>query len=373
MTPTYRKSLIIILVSVFGSFSVVVLLGAALLWSWSPGTPRPYTDNSGASVPGSIAEKLFLNINGARQGMFIKTVDSTHPVLLYLHGGMPEYFLTQTYPTDLEKYFTVCWWEQRGSGLSYDAHRSLDEVTTEQLILDTKEVTMYLRTRFKKEKIYLLGHSGGSYIGIQAAARFPELYHAYIGMAQISNQLKSEQRAYDYMLEQFRKTGDRGMTEKLEASPVTVAGGIPESYYGIRDRAMHSLGIGTTHDMRSILSGIFLPSLQFPEYSFIEKINLWQGKIHTGVSSVWKEIEATNLDNKITFLDIPVYFLHGVFDYTVSYPEAKALYRNVKAPAKGFYTFGQSAHSPLFEEPEKAITILCTDVLRGNASLADDE
>jgi hypothetical protein len=32
---------------------------------------------------------------------------------------MPDYFLTEKYPTGLENYFTMVWWEQRGSGLSY--------------------------------------------------------------------------------------------------------------------------------------------------------------------------------------------------------------------------------------------------------------
>jgi alpha-beta hydrolase superfamily lysophospholipase len=99
--------------------------------------------------------------------MFIQSKDVTHPVLLYLHGGMPEYFLTQHYPTGLEDYITVVWWEQRGSGLSYNASDPRDKVTLEQLISDTLEVTEYLRHHFHKEKIYLMAHSGGSFIGIQ--------------------------------------------------------------------------------------------------------------------------------------------------------------------------------------------------------------
>ena len=62
-------------------------------------------------------------------------------------------------------------------------------MTVEQSIADTLAVTNYLRQRFGQEKIYLLAHSGGSFIGIQAAARAPELYHAYIGMAQMAYQI----------------------------------------------------------------------------------------------------------------------------------------------------------------------------------------
>src|SRR6187549_348329 len=100
----------------------------------------------------------------------------------------------------------------------------------EQMISDTLELTNYLRQRFDKDKIYLMGHSGGSFIGIQAAARSPELYYAYIGVAQMSNQLKSEKLAYDYMLQQFEKNGDTKMLQKLEAAPVTMMCGTPHQY-----------------------------------------------------------------------------------------------------------------------------------------------
>jgi pimeloyl-ACP methyl ester carboxylesterase len=140
----------------------------------------------------SISEKTFINVNGAQQGMIIKSKDASHPVMLYLHGGMPEYFLTKRYPTGLEDHFTMVWWEQRGSGISYSASIPRETMTLEQLISDTIVVTNYLRHRFHKEKIYLMAHSGGSFIGIHVAAQTPELYHAYIGVAQMSHQLKSE-------------------------------------------------------------------------------------------------------------------------------------------------------------------------------------
>lgn len=38
---------------------------------------------------------------------------------------------------------------------------------------------------------------------------------------------------------------------------------------------------------------------------------------------------------------------------------------------KGFYTFEQSAHTPLFEEPEKMQRILLEDILAGANNLAD--
>ncbi|HBE77197.1 MAG TPA: alpha/beta hydrolase [Firmicutes bacterium] len=349
---------------------LISLMGVLLVWSY-PGKPRPFMDKNGQPLSGSISEKIYVDINGVKQGMIIKGKDRTRPVLLYLHGGMPDYFLTEKYPTGLEDYFTVCWWEQRGSGISYNAAMPSQTATLGQLVSDTLEVTNYLRHRFGKEKIYLMGHSGGTFIGIQAAARAPELYYAYIGVAQMSNQLKSEKLAYDFMLRQFKENGNTKMVRKLEAAPVTMTNGVPDPYLAIRDQAMHSLGVGTLHDMRSVIGGIFLESLQSREYTFSEKFNMWRAKISSGVSILWNTVMATDLAKQVPKLDIPVYFFDGVYDYTCNYTLAREYFGKLKAPVKGFYTFRKSAHSPIFEEPEKVQRILREDVLIGGSSLAD--
>jgi pimeloyl-ACP methyl ester carboxylesterase len=348
---------------------IIILVGMLQIWSM-PGKPKPFVDENGDVLAGSISEKIYLDINGVEQGMFIKSRDVSNPVLLYLHGGMPDYFLTEKYPTGLEDHFTVVWWEQRGTGLSYRADIPRESITADQLISDTVELTNYLRKRFGKEKIYLMGHSGGTFFGIQAAAQHPELYHAYIGVAQMSNQLKSEKIAYDYMLEQFQKNGNTKMVQKLEGAPVT-ATNVPLEYQMIRDVAMHSLGIGTTHDMTSIVTGIVLPSWQSREYTLSEKFKMWRGKAAGGISALWSEVMVTDLSREVTEFSIPIYFMEGVYDYTCVYTEAKAYFEQIHAPVKGFYTFARSAHSPMFEEPKKVQEIIQKDILTGTNSLAD--
>ena len=349
---------------------ILMLVAVLLAWSY-PGKPKPFVDQNGDPLAGAIAEKLYLKINGVEQGMFIKGKDVNNPVLLYLHGGMPDYFLTEKYPTGLEDDFTVVWWEQRGSGMSYSPDIPPETMTLEQMIADTLALTNYLRQRFGQEKIYLMGHSGGTFIGIQAAARAPALYYAYIGVAQMANQHKSEKLAYDYMLAQFKANGNTKMVRKLTAAPVTMAGGVPDAYRALRDPAMHSLGIGTTHDMHSVITGIFLPSWQSHEYTLGEKIDLWRGKATSGIASLWDEMLATDLSEQVTAFQLPVYFFSGIYDYTCNYSLAKDYFEKLQAPVKGFYTFSHSAHSPIFEEADRVRKILQEDVLAGANKLAD--
>lgn len=346
----------------------VLLLGVLLVLS--PGTPKPFVDQHGQPLAGSISEKTHVELNGVSQGMFIKGKNASHPVLLYLHGGMPDHFLKDRYPTSLEDIFTVVWWEQRGSGLSYHPDMPPESLNPQQLVADTVALTNHLRERFGQDKIYLMGHSGGTFFGIQAAARAPALYHAYIAVAQISDQLESERLAHRYMLQRYQSEGKPHMAQRLANAPVGATAPLPDAYLKARDVAMHELGVGTTHDMRSVFFDIFLRSLLHREYTLGEKIQLWRGKLFSG-SRLWNAQLSTDLTQKIKRLDMPVYFFHGMHDYTVSYPLAKTYFDLLEAPVKGFYTFQHSAHSPFFEEPQKVREILRADVLKGINRLAD--
>jgi pimeloyl-ACP methyl ester carboxylesterase len=350
--------------------SLIGLLGVLVIWS-HPGRPRNFVDQRGAPLPRALAEKVFVEMNGARQGMIIESRDTANPVLLFLHGGMPEYFLSKRYPTGLEDLFTVVWWEQRGAGLSYTPGIARETLTSEQFIADTLAVTDYLRDRFGKDRIYLMAHSGGTFFGIQAAARAPERFYAYLGVAQMSNQVQSEWLAYNYMVAQLRDLGQTDMLRRLEAAPVSLTDGTPAAYLRVRDAAMHRLGIGTMHAMTDFVRGLFLTSLQCREYTLSEKVRLWRGKFTAGVSALWDEALEVDLSERVPSVNVPVYFLHGAHDYTVSYPLAKAYFDRLQAPIKGFYTFQDSAHSPMFEERARMLRILREDVLRSSSSLAD--
>lgn len=354
----------------------LVLVGVLLAWS-CPVKRQPFYDANGKLPARSVSEKIWVDINGLQQGMFIEGKNIDNPVLLLIHGGpgMPEYWLTQDQPTGLEDYFTVVWWDQRGAGLSYSPNIPPETMTAEQFVSDTIAVTNYLRQRFRKDRIYLLAHSWGSYVGIQAAAQHPELYYAYVGMGQISHQIQSEQMAYAYSLEYYKQIGDQCMVKRLGAAPPTQTVPLPDAYLSIRDAYMHGAGIGTTHAMTSVVTGIFLPSLQFREYTLIEKVNLWRGKISSRSPrfNLWDQMQMTDMSQKVPELRIPVYFLEGRFDYTCAYPLAKDYFDRLSAPVKGFYTFENSAHTPLFEEPDKVRQVLLEDVLTGQTNRADKE
>lgn len=322
---------------------------------------------------GSALQKVRVPVNGTVQGMFLQGPARGAPVLLFVHGGpgMPEVWLTRRYPTRVAEVFRVAWWDQRGAGLSFDPRIRPESLHVEQFIADTLAVAAHLRDRHEGAPVYLLCHSWGSFVGVQAAARAPELFAAYIGMGQVVHQLRSEELAHQFLLAEYSRRGDTRMVRRLERAPVTVAGGMTPAYRAIRDRAMHQLGVGTTRDMRSVVTGLFVESLRFGGYTPGEKVALWRGKVRSARSPLWSELLDTDLTRTITELRLPAYFLHGAHDRTASYDLARGFAGTLTAPVIGFYTFTRSAHSPLFEQPEHAQRILVQDVLRGATSLAD--
>ena len=350
---------------IFMSVLFIIIVLSSTLYGYSPRQPKPLKDAQGNKIAGSISEKIFVEINQWKQGMFISGIDSTKPVLLFLHGGpgMPEYAISRKYPMILEKHFTVCWWEQRGAGMSYKSKMKKEDLTFEMLIDDIIEVSKYLKSRFKKDKIYLMAHSGGTFIGIQAVAKAPELFKAYLTVAQITHQLESEQAAYRYMLEEYQRRNDKKMLGKF--AKYTIDDINTPSYKVFRDKPMHQLGIGTTREMKSVVKGIFIPVMTNSDYTFKEKMNVWRGKHFTSKKAgLWNELVYINLIEKIKHIKIPIYFFHGVFDLTVSYPLAYQFFESIDSPHKVFYTFEQSAHSPFLEEPEKFEKIIINDIIQ---------
>lgn len=364
--------LLILFAIAFGLFFILT----CILLVYSPGTIEPYLDESGKPIPGSISEKTFINIGGVKQGMFIKSKNTNNPILLYVHGGpaFPNYFLIDKFKPGLEDYFTVCYWEQRGGGLSYTSEVTLESMNFTQLASDAIDVTNYLRKRFDKEKIYIMAHSGGTPIALIAVQKEPKLYYAYIGIGQITNQAESEKIAYKYMLEQYKEVGNQKRINELNKYPVLDADSNIISYYksNIRDQYMHELGIGTIHKMKSVFWEIFIPVWTCKAYTLREKINIWKSKFSfLPKTNLINEMLTTDFTSKVPKLDIPVYFFSGKFDLTVNTNLSQKYLTQLHAPLKGFYTFNNSAHSPLFEEPELVKQIIEKAVLKNKNSMAD--
>jgi len=378
------KILGISILSIVGVLLVGISVFLIVVAVNSPGRLEPLKDSAGNRIVGSLSEKNFVEIGGIQQGYFVRAENPENPVILFLHGGPGSPSLPFQIPRELpverlERYFTMVYWDQRGAGMSFC--RSIDpaSMTVEQMVEDTRQMTEHLRQRFNQEKIFIIGHSWGTYLGIRTIEKYPELFHAYIAIAQVVHSRESERLAFDFLLQHAKEIGDRRAVRDLLRFDRN-APDFPTLDYtmGVRTRLMNDFGVGIIRENFS-LGDIVRDLLFFDGYTLREKINYLRGSLFTLNVMYSLYIDSNFLETSTSF-QVPVFITHGVWDYQVSYTLAREWFELIEAPDKAFFSFQYSAHSPNMEEPEKFVRIvreiaeriLCSGCPKKNANDAND-
>ena len=340
------------------------VLGAALLALWwvSPGTTAPIRDASGDTVPGSVAEIVHPTLGGVPQFVLIRARDTTHPVLLLLHGGPgdPQAPLFQHYNASLEDHFIIVNWDQRGAGRSYSDAIPPETMTVEQLVADTHELTLYLKKRFQRRKILLAGHSWGSYLGMRVVDRFPDDYWAYVGIGQVANQQESEAIGYQSVLTRARAAGNTKAVAELEAVGPPERGRYRGGLGGFGTERKWLREFGGAALGKNNLQALWIfagPLLSFREYRLQDKFAYLRGEQFS-----MEHLEEPMLDDDLTKsvpeLHVPVFILQGRHDLQTVFESTRAYYEQLRAPHKELVVFENSAHLVPYEEPEKFLRVL---------------
>lgn len=310
----------------------------------------------------NLSERTNIEIDGAQIGLILLSDNTDNPVLLVCGGGpgIPQHLMESFYPSVLSRYFTVCYYDYRGTGLSYDSSIDPNSMTTDRFIDDALFITDYLKERFDQEKIYILGHSFGTYIALNTVDRHPENYIAYLAMSQCCDQHRSEILAYDYMRNRYEEMGNSSMAAKFDEYKIKESEEAYRAYTNsaLRDKAMHSLGVGTTAEMDNVITDIFFPSLRVSAYTPLERINIWRGKIASGDFAVHNESRLFNAFEAVPILKVPIYFFAGENDMTCCTSLQKEYFEMLDAPHKEFFLYEGCAHSPIYENGEKTCEIL---------------
>jgi pimeloyl-ACP methyl ester carboxylesterase len=288
--------------------------------------------------PNSIASLESIRIGDVDQYILIRGNDSSLPILLFLHGGpgMPAMYLAHAFQPELEKEFVVVQWDRRAAGKSYREDIS-STLTTEQLVADTVELTNLLRARFHQDKIYLVAHSWGTYLGMLVIARHPELYHAYVGIGQLARSSPIAGIQDEYIRQAARRMGDQDAINELE-----------EKGASVRETLLFKFG-GEIHKAKSFMP-LLLTGLAAPEYSLRDARNIPKGVSLYSRYFVYNSISGELMD-VITQVEIPVYFFTGRYDYTDPFALTEQYFSRINAPQKHIVWFEESAHFPFYEEP----------------------
>ena len=306
-----------------------------------------------------------VRIGGIDQWVSIRGNDRRNPVLLMLHGG-PGWVAMPTswyFQRGWEEYFTVVQWDQRGAGKTYvanDPATVAPTMTRARMIADSEEMVALLRKEFGKDKIFVMGQSWGSYLGLELAQRRPEWLHAYIGIGQLTNAPESERRGWAWTLQQAREDGNAEAVAELEALAPYAEGNAPvplESLFKQR-RWLNHYG-GMVHNRRGGDAEAAAIKLS-PEYTDQDVAGIWKGNDFS-MQHLLGEVLTLDM-SAVHELKVPLFLFEGRHDHNVSSEVAAQWFETVKAPSKQLVWFEQSAHEVMIEEPGKTLLTLVQQV-----------
>lgn len=315
----------------------------------------------------SISSLEEITLGDLKQWIFIRGTDQKNPVLVFLHGGpgVPAMGMASSRNLDAEliKYFTIVHWDQRGAGKSYDSDIPINSMTINRMVEDSNELIDYLLNRFDTQKVFIVGHSWGSLIGIKIAHKYPEKIHAYVGVGQFINFYEQQKLSYDFVVEEAEKSGDVEMQNNIKAIG-------PPPYD--RPEKLNEKGEyvfrfgGGIHDNIGEHMGVLMFSyLTSPEYSLSEGFKtLKMEGMEFSINAMWEEIRNINLTEEIRSIKVPVYFFEGKYDMNNPTVLVESFYDSLDAEkGKNLIIFENSAHFPIIEEKEKYDDLLINVVL----------
>jgi pimeloyl-ACP methyl ester carboxylesterase len=301
--------------------------------------------------PGSGQNDIVkVEINDSEQYYSIRTKDISNPIILFLAGGPggSQIPTTRTFLSQLERDYTIINWEQPGVGKSYDAIYRNIEFTPMTYVLDAHALTQHLKSKYHQEKIYIIGESWGSYLGILLASLYPEDYYAMIGTGQMVDFTETEIYCYQYALNLARENQNTKFEQKLLdlGTPPIYGKNISlalASY--LQPLYMHMENDpNISHQNWDTFKVLFAP-----EYSILNTVNYAKGLYYT-FSNIYQQLYGQNLRETHTSFQIPIYFLHGRHDVNAPGYLVQDYYALIDAPDKALIWFEQSGHNPWIDE-----------------------
>jgi pimeloyl-ACP methyl ester carboxylesterase len=296
-------------------------------------------------IPGSDSVAELIRVG--RLGVMIRGADRAAPVLLFVPGapGGSETGPVREHLAGLERHFVVATLDRRGGGSSYPALDPTATVTVDSAVADALAVTDYLRHRFHQDKIYLLGHSGGSIIGVLAVRRHPEKYRAYIGTGQAVDLPASDRIFYGDILSWARSSGrDKLARQLIEQGPPPY-----RSVYAYEPIMLYENEVYSQHPNDF--------GIDAPECTLLQKVHTLNAILDTW-SVLYPRMQGIDLRRDAPRLDVPVYFVQGGHEMRGLAVLFAQWYSTLEAPQKHLEVFEPAGHRAMFEEPDRFVAVM---------------
>ena len=300
--------------------------------------------------PDPIAELRPITVNGRAEWLSLRGQDRSKPVLLFLSGGPggSQLVTARHCFADLERDYVVVTWEQPGAAKSYSAI-SPEDITLDTYLSDGAAVTDLLRSEFGQDRIYLMGESWGSALGLMMARDHPEHYRAFIGTGQMVDFLETDRIDYQTALDDARASGNQKLVGQLEKQ------GPPpyESGTALKTAAFLSPLNGLSARSGQLHSAVFstMDGVYGVEYGLLDKVRFFWGLLRV-LDTFYADLYPIDLRQSAAEQQIPIHIFHGRYDYNAPAGLAEDYYARLSAPSKSLVYFEHSAHNPWQTENE---------------------
>ena len=300
--------------------------------------------------PDPIAELRPITVNGRAEWLSLRSQDRSKPVLLFLSGGPggSQLVTARHCFADLERDYVVVTWEQPGAAKSYSAI-SPEDITLDTYLSDGAAVTDLLRSEFGQDRIYLMGESWGSALGLMMARDHPEHYRAFIGTGQMVDFLETDRIDYQTALDDARASGNQKLVGQLEKQ------GPPpyESGTALKTAAFLSPLNGLSARSGQLHSAVFstMDGVYGVEYGLLDKVRFFWGLLRV-LDTFYADLYPIDLRQSAAEQQIPIHIFHGRYDYNAPAGLAEDYYARLSAPSKSLVYFEHSAHNPWQTENE---------------------
>jgi len=289
------------------------------------------------------------NIGNCDQYALIRGNDINNPIMLILHGGpgMSDMNFADKYDKNLQKYFLVVHWDRRGTGKSYCSKIRNSDISFELLLNDIKEFINFLLKIFEKKKVFLVGHSAGTMLGLNFASLYPELLYAYIGIGQFVDFISNEKLKYSYIIDKAKKYHNEKVLGELEQIKFPNDDFFKdfENYKLIWKWLEHYEGV---YYKEKNMKKLRRETASSSVYSLVDYFKLIAGSKYT-ISKLWNEITSFSTKELSKFFSIPIYFIYGKSDKATSPEEGNKLFEEISAPKKDFFIIERAGHFPQYE------------------------
>ena len=227
-------------------------------------------------------------------------------------------------------------WDQRESGATKKLNTSKEALTVALFEHDAVELINYLRNRFTRDKIFLMGHSWGGFLGMTVASRHPELLSCFIAISPMIYQRESERLSLEMMMEKAKKEKNNAAAMELSRIHIPFENG-EQLYY-------HRKWLAITMSEKPP-----------PRNYVISWSATWL--------ALFNEASRVNFFVEAPEIGCPIYFFEGSKDYQTHFKLLERYYETVKANKKQLFWFTNSAHLLNLTEPAKMQEIIIKTIL----------